>query len=73
MTPFWKEDEQGYNICESRIEYFFDQGTPPCRLNDVEMSVGKPPEITFDWRELSLKKKRKLIMVLCRFVTGKID
>lgn len=35
MSPFWKEDEQGYNICENDGNNFLTQGPPPSRLNRV--------------------------------------
>ena len=39
VSPFWKENEQGYNICENGREYFFDPGTPP-----LSPYVGRVPK-----------------------------
>ena len=44
VSTFWKEDEQGCNICENERKDFFTQGPPPCRLK-VERKMnplGKP-------------------------------
>ena len=32
MSPFWKEDEQGYNICENEKKYHSDPRDPPLAL-----------------------------------------